>query len=231
MQGRSASATSPRAGRPHLGRQFWLLWTVVVLCVGIEFCMTLWSAQLLRDRSDASRALAATGVTAIVGGMCVGRVLGSRLARRYRVDALLFTAFAVTAAGFAAFWTATAAPVAFVGLAITGLGMALHYPLALSRAIAAAAPHSDRASAIATLGTGIAIGVAPFLLGFLADGVTVRYAFLLVPALLAAATATLLAARTPPAPGGRVLRDARTASRGVAPTPRTAQSGPATAPR
>jgi MFS family permease len=194
---RGVTASDPAARRP-LGRQFWLGWSVIVLCVGIEFSMTLWAAQLLRDRSDAGKALAATGVTAIVGGMCFGRVLGSRLARRYRLDGLLFTAFGLTAFGFALFWVATMPLVAFVGLAITGLGMAVHYPLSLSRTIAAAVGQADRASSMATLGTGIAIGVAPFLLGFLSDTITVRYAFLLVPVFLVLATLTLIAARTGP---------------------------------
>jgi MFS family permease len=195
---RAGDLGDDRAPRRPLGRQFWLGWLVIVLCVSIEFSMTLWAAQLLRDRSGTGKALAATGVTAIVGGMCVGRVLGSRLARRYRVDGLLFTAFALTAIGFALFWVAMTPWVAFVGLAITGLGMAVHYPLSLSRTIAAAAGQADRASSIATLGTGIAIGVAPFLLGFLSDTITVRYAFLLVPVFLVLATAALVAARTGP---------------------------------
>ncbi|HZD99772.1 MAG TPA: MFS transporter [Micromonosporaceae bacterium] len=181
-----------------LGRQFWLGWSVIVLCVGVEFSMTLWAAQLLRDRSGAGKALAATGVTAIVGGMCLGRALGSRLARRYRLDGMLFAAFALTAVGFALFWFATTPVVAFAGLAITGLGMAVHYPLSLSRTIGAATGQADRASSIATLGTGIAIGVAPFLLGFLSDTITVRYAFLLVPVFLVLATVSLTAARSGP---------------------------------
>jgi predicted MFS family arabinose efflux permease len=195
---------SRSGSRRPLGRQFWLGWTVVVLCVGVEFSMTLWAAQLLRDRSGAGKALAATGVTAIVGGMCIGRFLGSRLARRYRPDGLLFAAFALTAIGFALFWMATTPLVAFVGLAVAGLGMAVHYPLGLSRTIGAAAGQADRASSIAALGTGIAIGVAPFLLGFLSDTITVRYAFLLVPLFLVLATATLIAARTGPPGAGPV---------------------------
>jgi len=192
------AAPIDRAARRPLGRQFWFGWSVIVLCVGVEFSMTLWAAQLLRDRSDAGKALAATGVTAIVGGMCVGRVVGSRLARRYRLDSLLFTAFGLTAVGFTLFWVATMPLVAFAGLAITGLGMAVHYPLSLSRTIGAAPGQADRASSIATLGGGIAIGVAPFLLGFLSDTITVRYAFLLVPVFLVLATVALIAARTGP---------------------------------
>ncbi len=192
----SVPPSPDRTRRRPLGRQFWLGWSVIVLCVGVEFSMTLWAAQLLRDRSGAGKALAATGVTAIVGGMCLGRVLGSRLARRYRLDSMLFAAFALTAVGFALFWFATMPVVAFAGLAITGLGMAVHYPLSLSRTISAATGQADRASSIATLGTGIAIGVAPFLLGFLSDTITVRYAFLLVPVFLILATVSLAAARS-----------------------------------
>jgi predicted MFS family arabinose efflux permease len=214
QRGVHAPAPTGRAPRLPLGRQFWLGWSVIVLCVSIEFSMTLWSAQLLRDRSDAGKALAATGVTAIVGGMCVGRALGSRLARRYRLDALLFAAFALTAVGFAMFWIATMPVVAFTGLAITGLGMAVHYPLSLSRTIGAAAGQADRASAIATLGTGIAIGVAPFLLGFLSDTITVRYAFLLVPLFLVLATMALIAARTGQRTRGRAEERAEPAPSG-----------------
>src|SRR6185369_467724 len=76
--------------------------------------------------------------------------------------------------------------------------MAVHYPLSLSRTIGAAPGQADRASSIATLGGGIAIGVAPFLLGFLSDTITVRYAFLLVPVFLVLATVALIAARTGP---------------------------------
>ena len=206
------STEPPHSVRP-LGRQFWLGWTVLVACVSIEFSMTLWSAQLLRDRAAASPALAATGVTALVGGMCVGRTIGSRLARRLRVDVLLFAAFAVTTLGFVVFWTATSSALAFAGLAVTGLGMALHYPLALSRSIGAAADQADRASSMATLGAGIAAGVAPFLLGLLADGITVRYAFLLVPMLLAIAAAMLLIARDRAQPRRTPRRGNRAAAR------------------
>jgi len=216
QRGVHASAPMGPAPRRPLGRQFWLGWSVIVLCVGVEFSMTLWSAQLLRDRSDAGKALAATGVTAIVGGMCVGRVLGSRLARRYRPDGLLFAAFALTALGFAMFWVATMPLIAFTGLAITGLGMAVHYPLSLSRTIGAAAGQADRASAMATLGTGIAIGVAPFLLGFLSDTITVRYAFLLVPVFLVLATVALIAARTGARTPGRAEEWAEPATCGDA---------------
>jgi predicted MFS family arabinose efflux permease len=179
----------------RLGRQFRLSATIVMLCVAIEFCMTLWCAQLLRDLAHLGAAAAATGVTAIVAGMGVGRLFGARIARRRDVDWLLARAFALTAVGFAVFWFSTVGVVSFVGLALCGLGMSLHYPMGIARAIRAAPGCSDQASSLVSAGTGVAVGVAPFLLGLFADLVTARYAYLLVPGLLALAAGTLAIAR------------------------------------
>ena len=48
-----------------------------------------------------------------------------------------------------------------------------------------------------SVATGLAIGGGPFLLAFLADTTSVQWAYLLVPVLLAAATATVLLSRQP----------------------------------
>jgi predicted MFS family arabinose efflux permease len=190
-------AAGPGDGGPHgpgLGRQFWLSCAIVVACVGLEFSMTLWSAELLRERDGLTPAAAATGVTAIVAGMSVGRLVGSRVARRRSVDAMLAGAFALTAAGFGVFWLSTVGWLAFAGLAVCGLGMALHYPLGIARCIRAAAGREDLASSRVSLGSGLAIGAAPFVLGLLGDAAGVRDAFLLVPALLVTASTALAAA-------------------------------------
>jgi MFS family permease len=189
------------AERVRLGRAYWLTWAVVVATVAIEFCMTLWSAQLLRDQAGLSRAAAATGVTAIVAGLAVGRALSYRLTASRSPDWLLARAFALNAIGFAVFWVAHNGVLAFVGLAICGLGMALQYPISVARAIGVAAgtgPDASRranhASAAISLGSGVAVGIAPFLLGWLADMIGIRYAFLLVPLLIALAGVGLLVA-------------------------------------
>ena len=78
--------------------------------------------------------------------------------------------------------------------------MAVQYPLGPvphDRGRGRAEPEDGRGPTreFASLGTGIAIGVAPFLLGLLSDTITVRYAFLLVPVLIALAALGLLLAR------------------------------------
>jgi hypothetical protein len=67
---------------------------------------------------------------------------------------------------------------------LAGLGVALLYPTTVSRVVAAWPQAPDKAAARAALGSGLAIGGAPFLLAQLSDGIGLRSAFLIVPALL-----------------------------------------------
>src|SRR5687767_15665752 len=101
--------------------------------------------------------------------MAIGRGAGEPLPKRIRSETLLFSALAVAAAGFALFWLIDERPLTLGGLAVTGLGLSLLYPLTLALAIAAAQGRTDAASARAAFAAGIAIAVAPFALGAVAD--------------------------------------------------------------
>jgi len=182
---------------------YWLAWLVTLLCIGVEFCMTFWAADGLRDRAGASPAAATAGITAIVAGMFAGRLLGGRLALRVRPGRLLLAAVAVTLVGFAGFWLSTALVPAMAGLAVVGLGIALQYPLGTARAVAASAGRPNRAAGWLSVAAGLASGIAPFALGALADSIGTHAAFLLVPALLLGAAAGVLV-------GGDVLARAQT---------------------
>jgi fucose permease len=85
------------------------------------------------------------------------------------------------------FWTAPTAALALAGLGLTGLGLALQFPLAITRAIALSGGLPDLANARSSLGVGSAVGVGPFVLGALADRVGPHPASLVVPVLLALA--------------------------------------------
>jgi predicted MFS family arabinose efflux permease len=186
----SAVAGSDAPGR--LPSAYWLAWTVTLLCIGVEFCMTFWAADELRDRAGASPAAATAGITAIVGGMFAGRLLGGRLALRFRPGWLLLAAVVVTLAGFAAFWVSSAPVPALAGLVVVGLGIALQYPLGTVRAVAASGARPDRAAGRLSIAAGLASGIAPFALGALADSIGTHTAFLLVPALLLGAAVGVL---------------------------------------
>lgn len=154
--------------------------------IGAEFCLSLWGADLLRERAGLSPAAAAAGLSTITGGLFVGRVFGIRLAERMSTELLLRLSIV---AGFVAFgiaWLVTSPVAILVFLFLTGLGLALSWPLNMSRIIRSADGNADRASAMTLACTTGAIGLAPFLLGWLAGSMPVHQAFLLVPVLLIA---------------------------------------------
>jgi fucose permease len=178
-------APRPVAGRrledaPVLGR-----WVDLVLAVSVEFCMVFWAASALGDWHGASAAQAPALASLFLVGMAACRALAAPITRRLPDGQLLITLCALVAAvGFALFWVGPNLAAAAVGLAVTGLGVALLYPTTISRLIAAWPQAPDQASARAALGSGLAIGGAPFALGRLSDAVGLRAAYLLVPVLL-----------------------------------------------
>ena len=84
--------------------------------------------------------------------------------------------------------------------------MAGQFPLGVSLVLAATPGQQDAASGRLSIGISASIGLAPFLLGALADSKSIRAAFLIVPALLGAALLLLTAV------SGRALRAGRRAA-------------------
>ena len=171
-----------------LPRRFWLNQLAGVCAGAIEFCLTLWCATLLQDRAGLSAGVAATGVTAVVAGMAIGRAVGGRLTLRVSIDRLIFASFAANLLGFAIFWVGSAAVLMFAGLAVAGLGVALQFPLISARGIALSGGQAELAGAVNMFGAGVAVATAPFALGFLADRVGIHSAYLLLPVFIAVAT-------------------------------------------
>jgi MFS family permease len=170
-----------------LGRAYWLTWWMVVMTGVVEIALSLWTAIVLRERLAFSAAAASAAVSAILAGMMVGRAVGARIALRAKPLPLYFGALIVSAAGFAIFWTAPVPFLAVAGLFVAGLGNAMHYPLAISMALAAAPAQSDRAAGVMSYSMGLSFGAGPLVLGLLADEVGAHPALLLVPVFIVAA--------------------------------------------
>jgi MFS family permease len=169
------SAAAPMPGR----------WVDLLLSVSVEFCFVFWaaSAVIAWDHASASQAPALAALFLV--GMAAARAMSARIIRRIPEPRILMLAcIAVAAAGFALFWTAPTLVLAAGGLLLAGLGVALLYPTTVSRVVGAWPHATDLAAARAALASGIAIGGAPFLLAQLSDGIGLRAAFLIVPALL-----------------------------------------------
>ncbi|NUR88758.1 MAG: MFS transporter [Nonomuraea sp.] len=161
----------------------------------MEFCFNLWGAALLSAQTGIDPATAATGLTAFIAGMAAGRFAGAQLALRVPATPLFLGALAMTGIGWLVFWLGAHPLLGYAGLALSGLGVSLHFPLALSAMIAHAGGESGRATAASPIWAGTAMAVGPFALGALSDAYGARTAFLLVPALIGLAGCGVISAR------------------------------------
>jgi predicted MFS family arabinose efflux permease len=176
--GTTTLAQDPRGG--FLGR-----WFDVLLAVSVEFCMVFWSAVALQTWTGVDQSTGIALSATFLVGMAVGRTVSSPVLRYLRTDrSALIVACTTALLGFALFWSGAAPALAVTGLLVTGLGIALLYPITVARAIASRPASPDRAAARCALASGLAIGGAPLLLAQLARHLELHIAYLLAPALL-----------------------------------------------
>jgi len=191
-----ARPVPPTSTAGRLPRTFRIAWWCVLATGSVEVSLNLWVADVLRVHSHASAGLATAALSAVVAGRCLGRRAGGRILMRWSPPQALLGALSVSALGFAVFWFAPVPWLAFLGLVILGLGNALHFPLGVALAVAHSGGQADLAMARLTYSAGLAVGLAPFVLGLVADRVGPHLAFLLVPVCLAAAAAAAWRLRT-----------------------------------
>lgn len=164
---------------PMLGR-----WIDLVLAVGAEFCCVFWAAAALTEWHGASAPMASAALSAFLLGMALPRGAAGWITRGRHPLAVMLVACGVTLAGFALFWVGPALWVSVAGLLFIGTGLAMLFPLALTRLMATRPDQRDLTSSRGALASGIAIGGAPLLLARLADVAELRIAYLVVPALV-----------------------------------------------
>jgi hypothetical protein len=173
-------------------RAYWPAVLAVVCAVAVEFCLITWTPDLLVGRTGMSPGIASGMVTAVVGGMAVGRLILAPLARRWSPLSLFLGGVAVTVAGWSLAWLSASVALSVAGLLILGLGLGGQYPLGASMAITASGGHPDRAVAVLSVGVGVASGLGPFGVATLSDAVGVQAAFLVIPVLAVGAAAGIL---------------------------------------
>jgi len=178
-----------------LPRRFWLVWAMIVLLVAAEWSIVAWSADFMAGPVGLERALASGLMSAYFVAMVIGRFIGSRLTRRMETSDLLPAVLGLALGGFLLFWLARTPALNIVGLFTAGLGVANLFPLSLAWATTIAGDQTDRASALISLAAGLAILIAPQLLGTTADAIGIARAMGLVAVLQLAAGGVMLAAR------------------------------------
>ena len=182
--GQTRSSNHPVAVGTRLPLQFWFYWFTLVLAVAVEFCMIFWCADYLEIELNIPRSDAVKAVSLFLGGMIIGRWIGSRILQAQPARRVILVSNLLAMGGFLLFWTARQPIAGLTGLALTGLGVASLYPAILATAIGAAPMDESRAGARTTLASGTAILLLPLVLGRFADLAGLRIAYIVVAVLL-----------------------------------------------
>lgn len=170
----------PAGTSARLPRGFWGLCVLASLTVAIEFCIVFYGIPLLRSDVGLATADAAQLMSLFFVGELVGRVAGARLTRRPgRAKPVIQWALLTALAGFLVLWLCGSTLLAGIALFVTGAGIGNLYPLTVALVLGASGGRTDLAMARVQVALGLAIAVAPLVLGLLADSVGVHSAFAL----------------------------------------------------
>lgn len=172
--------------RSRLPRLFWLYWLVALFSVAVEWCTLFWGPDFLERVVGFERTDAVGAMAIFLAATVIGRFVGSRLTFRFPAPRLLIVAAGITLIGFPLFWLGYETPaIALIGLFLMGLGIANLYPLTLATTTTVGAANPDAASSRTSLAAGLAILIAPQVLGTFADQSGIYSAFAIAGALAA----------------------------------------------
>jgi MFS family permease len=175
--------TAAGADQGTMTRDTWRRWAVIVLAVSAEFFFWTWGAARLVDRGAASDT--ASGLAAAFAvGMALGRIIGPRSVRS--LGPIQISAV-VASVGAVLVMLDLGIPILVAALFIAGLGIAVLYPISLAHLLDDPGLPEERLIALAAYASGVAIVIAPTVLGILDQVIALRYAFGLVPILVAGA--------------------------------------------
>lgn len=182
----------PGASTSPLPMRFWHLWCVVLFGVSIEWSILFWGGEFLETSVGLDKVTASGLMSVFLGAMVLGRLAGSRMTRMFQTERLLLAAIGMVAVGFPLFWLGQSTVVNVIGLFLCGLGVANLFPLTLAAASASAPDQINKASARISLAAGLAILIAPQVLGTVGDRIGISAAFALVALLIVGALALTL---------------------------------------
>ncbi|MEU9015113.1 MFS transporter [Streptomyces sp. NPDC048479] len=179
-------------------RQLVVLFGVIALCTAYgEGAMADWGALHLEQDLHAHPGIAAAGYSFFALAMTAGRLSGTALLERLGQTRTLVAGGTTAAAGMVLGALAPTVWLALLGFAVTGLGLANIFPVAVARAGALAGPGG--VAAASTLGYGGML-LGPPAIGFLADWFSLPVALTTVAALAGGAALIGYSARNASAP-------------------------------
>ncbi|GGV35272.1 MFS transporter [Streptomyces spectabilis] len=186
---KAQAAPDPRAATPRgTGRGtrgLVLVFGLVALCTAYgEGALADWGALHLEQDLDAHPGVAAAGYSCFAFAMTIGRLSGTTLLERLGGTRTVVGGGLLAAAGMLLGALAPSTGAALAGFAITGLGLANIFPVAIERAGALAGPSG--VAAASTLGYGGML-LGPPAIGFMADWFSLPVAMTSVAVLAALA--------------------------------------------
>ncbi|MFF8831433.1 MFS transporter [Streptomyces sp. NPDC015131] len=175
---------------------------VIALCTAYgEGALADWGALHLEQDLGAHPGVAAAGYSAFALAMTAGRLSGTTMLERLGQTRTLVAGGSTAAAGMLLGALAPTVWLALLGFAVTGLGLANIFPVAVARAGAVAGPAG--VAAASTLGYGGML-LGPPAIGFLADWFSLPVALTTVAVLAAGAALIGYAAGRAPTEHGTV---------------------------
>jgi predicted MFS family arabinose efflux permease len=173
----------PRAGG------LWLMGAMALFCMVPEGAVLDWAALYLRRELAAGPFVAGLGFAFFAGMMALMRFLGDGLRNRHGAVPVLRVSCLVSAAGLLLAALAPTAPLALLGFALAGLGIANTVPILFSAAgNYPGLPPGAGISAVTMLGYA-GLLVAPASIGFVAEHLGYRPTYVALASLLLAVAA------------------------------------------
>lgn len=190
--GSTGSRPGAARGIDRRTRGLVLIFGLVALCTAYgEGALADWGALHLEQDLDAHPGIAAAGYSCFAFAMTIGRLSGTALLERLGRTRTVVGGGLLATAGMLLGALAPSVGVALAGFAVTGLGLANIFPVAVERAGALAGPSG--VAAASTLGYGGML-LGPPAIGFMADWFSLPVALTSVAVL--AAVASVIGAAT-----------------------------------
>ena len=155
----------------------WLFCLLIIAQTGFEWCYGYLGAEFMNKAGGLTKAAAASSLSFYYAGLVLGRLALLPAVRRFSPSQLLATSFGTACFGFLLVAGGPSIVVKVTGLFLSGLGISFAFPLIATMAAAAFPNASDWIIGRIYTAGGLAIAVAPFMIGTLGDAVGIGVSF------------------------------------------------------
>ncbi|WP_296421043.1 MFS transporter [Pseudooctadecabacter sp.] len=161
-------------------RALFLIALFMLLVTLVEGAMHDWAAVYLSERQGGAPEDAGLAVTIFAGFLAAGRFAGDFMKARLGARGVARLTVGLSIAGLVCATVLPGMPALFIGLALTGLGVSIAFPLGISAAASLGDEHEAQNIATMAMIAMSSFLIGPPLIGFLAEWLTLRVALMLL---------------------------------------------------